>query len=516
MSNHSSFENFRDLTQFELDPRSIALLPNTYCRHNHVVVLGKVDLNSDDVITVGMLEPHNETLVSDISRRLAKQIEPIQLNRYEISRALDYEQGRPSGSEEHMVHLPLRELEPDTPPRRVVNTILHMAVERKASDIHIETYFHDVDLRLRVDGILHQVFTHMSPANIAEIISRLKVMAELDITEKRRPQDGRVRVVFVHGNERETIDFRLSIVPSPAGEDVVIRVLDANIGLMPLEQLGMPAHIQQTLIQLLANPEGLVLVTGPTGSGKTTTLYAALTHMRDTSRKIITAEDPIEYYIDKINQKEVTELMSMASLTRALMRQDPDVLLFGEIRDKETGDNAITASATGHVVMSTLHTADALGAVLRLRTLGLEDPDIAGAILGVMGQRLVRRVCPHCIQPTLPTDRQATLFGELFDGIRFFEGRGCDKCYGTGYKGRLGIFELLIADESLQDMIADGATRNELRQHAHSHGFTTMLDDGLDKVSAGLTTIEELVRVLPYRHIVTGRIERARQGLHGF
>lgn len=516
MSNTSSFEHFKDLTQFELDPRSIALLPSAYCRRNHVVVLGKVDLHTDVTVKIGMLEPSNQTLVNDISARLAKQIEPIQLNRYEISRALDYEQGHPASSEEHVVRLPLGELEPDTPPRRVVNALLHMAVDRKASDIHIETYFHDVDLRLRIDGILHQVFTHMSPTNIAEIVSRLKVMAELDITEKRRPQDGRVRVVFIDGDEREAIDFRLSVVPSPAGEDVVIRVLDANIGLMPLEQLGMPAHVQKTLIQLLANPEGLVLVTGPTGSGKTTTLYAALTHMRDASRKIVTAEDPIEYYIDKINQKEVSEAMPMASLTRALMRQDPDVLLFGEIRDKETGDNAITASATGHVVMSTLHTADALGAVLRLRTLGLEDPDIAGAILGVMGQRLVRRICQQCIQPMLPTDRQATLFGELFDGVRFFEGRGCEACYNTGYKGRLGIFELLIADEALQDMIADGATRNDLRNHARAHGFTTMLDDGLDKVGAGLTTIEELVRVLPYRHIVTGRMERARHGLHGF
>ncbi len=503
-------EVLKDLTHFELDPESMQRLGLDFSAYHRVVVLGVIDPEDQSKpVHVGLLDPDNQALLDLVAERLMRPVKPVRLNEYEIKRALNVHRGRPLTQNENIVQLPVEEPGPRSQARQTIDYLLQEAVRRKASDIHIETYFHDVDVRLRIDGILHQQFTHLSPDNVREVITRLKVLTGMDIAERRRPQDGRFQVIFVDNGERQQVDFRLSVVPSPGGEDAVIRVLDANIGLIPLDALGMPTDIQRTFTQLLHNPEGMLLVTGPTGSGKTTTLYASLLHIRAHTRKIITAEDPIEYYIDKINQKEVSDVMSMADLTRALMRQDPDVMLYGEIRDPATGDNAITAAATGHLVLSTLHTADSVGSVVRLRTLGLEDVDIAGAMLGSMAQRLVRRICPHCREPTLPTERQEILFGRLLEDHRYFEGAGCEACYGTGYKGRTGLFELLVTDERLQDMIADGASRNELRIAARRQSdFRTMLDDGLTKIDAGETTLDELMRVLPYRHIVIARQER--------
>jgi general secretion pathway protein E len=344
--------------------------------------------------------------VQQIGDLLLRPIHPVRLNRYEIESALQTGFGEGPRVQAKLVIRPAPPTKGPPPAVEIVNQILFQAVERKASDIHIESYPNDVDVRLRIDGILHQMYTDINPDTIQEVVSRIKILAELDITERRTPQDGRIRAVLEReGGARKVIDYRISVVPSPAGEDVVIRILDAEAGLVPVTRLGMSEEMQRVFLQLLVNPEGLVLVTGPTGSGKTTTLYSALSQLNDGRKKVITAEDPIEYFVPKVNQKQVSEQMPYPVLLRALMRQDPNVILMGEIRDLETGSTALNAARTGHLVLGTLHTADAVGAIGRLRGLDLDDTDIADALLAVLAQRLARRICEHCAAEDTPPPR---------------------------------------------------------------------------------------------------------------
>lgn len=504
---------FSELGHHELDRASIRLLPEPFCRRNHVVVLGKVDrAAAREPVTVGMLAPEDATTRLHIADFLQRPLHVVRLNRHEIERALASGFGAGAAVQADLVIRP-RPPSPRPDAVELIDRLLASAVARKASDIHIETYADDVDLRLRVDGILHQTFTEMAPANVAEVVSRIKVLANLDIAERRQPQDGRIRAVIEGdgGGEARVVDFRVSVVPSPWGEDVVIRILDAGAGLVPVARLGMSAEMEALFLRLLTNPEGLVLVTGPTGSGKTTTLYAALAQINDGRRKIITAEDPIEYYVAKVNQKQVSAQMTHAALLRAMLRQDPNVLLVGELRDLETGSMALNAAGTGHLVLGTLHTGDAVGTVARLRGLGLDDTDIANALLAVLAQRLVRRICPDCSQPGAATPAEIELCGPLLEGVEVKEGRGCEACQHTGYRGRIGLYELLLGDPGLQDLIVAGAHNVKLRAHARANGFRTLVDDGLAKVAAGITTLAELVRVVPYRHIVAARDERGNQ-----
>lgn len=499
---------FSELGQYELDRASIRLLPEPFCRRKSVVVLGRVErLAPNAPVSVGMLDPDDETVRLRLKDFLQRPVQPVRLNRYEIEKALEAGFGAGLQVKADLVIHP-RPLSAHPTAVELVDHILASAVAHKASDIHIESYADDVDLRFRIDGILHQAFTDMDPTSVDEVVSRIKILAHLDITERRRPQDGRIRVVIVEGEARRVVDFRISVVPSPTGEDVVIRLLDASVGLVPVNQLGMRPDVEKVFLQLLSNPEGLVLVTGPTGSGKTTTLYAALAQLNDGRRKIITAEDPIEYFVPKVNQKQVSEQMNHALLLRALLRQDPNVMMVGEIRDLETGSMALNAAATGHVVLGTLHTADAVGAIGRLRGLKLDNTEIADALLAVLAQRLVRRICAACTQPKAPSESQRALLGALLDGVETHEGRGCDVCHHTGYKGRVGIYELLLADPELQELIVAGAHNAKLRAYARQKGMRTLVEDALEKIAAGATTVAELVRVVPYRHILAAREER--------
>jgi general secretion pathway protein E len=503
-------EGFSELSQFSLDRNSIRLLPEPLCRRHFVVVLGKVDPATPHAeVTVGMLEPEAEHLLRRLGDLLERPLRPVRLNRYEIESALETGFGAGQRGTADLVIRP-RPVSRTWPTAvELVDYILSIAVEKKASDIHIESYENDVDLRLRIDGILHQLNTDMSPATVKEVVNRIKVLAELDITEHRKPQDGRIRAAIDRGEQgHKVIDYRVSVVPSPAGEDVVIRLLDSHAGLVPVGQLGMSAEVQRVFLQLLTNPEGLVLVTGPTGSGKTTTLYSALAQLNDGRRKIITAEDPIEYFVSKVNQKQVSPSMPYPVLLRALLRQDPNVLLVGEIRDLETGSTALNAGRTGHIVLGTLHTADAVGAIGRLRGLELDDTDIADSLLAVLAQRLARRICERCSEPREPTDEQKALLGHLLEGVQIRAGRGCDHCHHTGYRKRIGIFELLLVDSGVQDLIASGAHNAQIRNYALEHGFKTMVDDALEKISGGLISVDELIRVVPYRHLVSMRDER--------
>jgi type II secretory ATPase GspE/PulE/Tfp pilus assembly ATPase PilB-like protein len=300
------------------------------------------------------------------------------------------------------------------------------------------------------------------------------------------------------------------VVAGAHGEDVVIRVLGGQVGILPIHELGMTKKIREELVSLLSNPEGLILVTGPTGSGKTTTLYSAIAHLNDGRRKILTAEDPIEYEIPKINQKQVGPKASLADLTRAFLRHDPDVILVGEIRDSETADVALQAAATGHIVLSTLHTSDSLGSLQRLLGLGLELDRIAEAVLGVIAQRLIRKICPKCKVPAPPTDQQRQRLKSLLDGLNPMKGTGCDACLQSGYSGRIGIFELLVIDTKMRDAITAGCEVQELREKRAAAGYRTMVDDAMDRIRDGESTVEEVLRVLPYRYLKNALVDAGR------
>ena len=495
---------FTELSQFEIDRRSARLLDRDYCLENLVVVLGKVDPARRETVQVGMIRPFRRQLLQEVTRRLGRPVQPVQLNAWEIRQAVAEVWGEEEEGGRDSTVLTLRPVAgftfaPEAPVPRLLDEILGRAVQLGASDIHIETYENDVDVRYRVDGVMRQVPTALSWDNVEAALSRLKVIAKLDLAERRKAQDGRIRALYEEpGREERRIDFRLSTMPGPFGEDAVLRLLDGATPVLGLEKLGFHASILPLVERLIANPEGLFLVTGPTGSGKTTTLYSAIHRIRRPQLKILTAEDPIEYYFDKTNQKQVSVHMTFADYARAFLRQNPDVILIGEVRDEETASAAMRAAQTGHLVLSTLHTSDAVRTVSRLHTLGVDLHLIAGSLLGTLSQRLVRRLCPHCRQEEAPEPLAAERLG-LDPGERFFRGAGCEACDGEGYKGRLGIYELFVPDSELADLISGGAPLHRLRARAIEKGMRTLRDDALGKAREGLTTLSEVVRAVPYR-----------------
>ncbi len=516
MSDESSAEEpsaFVELPQLEVDERSVRLLDRELCLEKRVVVLGKVDPRGSEPVKVGMLPPVRRSLLREVGRLLGREVRPVPLNDWEIRRAIDLGYGGAGPGVDAgslLLHsVPAFTFAAGAPVPELLDEILGRAVELGASDIHIETYDQDVDVRFRVDGMLRQVATALARDNVQAVIARLKVLAGLDIAERRRAQDGRVQAVYRgrRGNPAEArprgIDFRLSVVPGPFGEDAVLRILDSAAPLA-LDRLGLGDEMRSTLERLISSPEGMLLVTGPTGSGKTTTLYAAIHHINTPENKILTAEDPIEYYFPKTNQKQVSEQMSFADYARAFLRQNPDVILIGEVRDEETADAAVRAAQTGHLVLSTLHTGDAVSAVARLRTLGVETPLIAGCFLGSLSQRLLRRLCEHCRAETSPDETEARRFRLPADDRRFFRAAGCEACAGTGFRGRLGVYELFAPDEELADLIAHGEPPSRLRHAARERGMRTLLDDALAKARAGLVPLAEILRAVPYRILEGG------------
>lgn len=380
----------------------------------------------------------------------------------------------------------------DAPVIRLINGLIAEAVRLKASDIHIEPFEDRLSVRLRVDGVMREV---LAPSRRVAplIVSRIKVMARLDIAEKRVPQDGRVSLSL----GGRSIDVRISTLPARYGERVVMRLLDKESARLDLDDLGMPAEMLERLKQILASPNGIVLVTGPTGSGKTTTLYASLTVLNDQSRNILTVEDPIEYGLDGVGQTQVNAKVGMtfAAGLRAILRQDPDIVMVGEIRDGETAQIAVQASLTGHLVLSTVHTNSAAAAVTRLRDMNVEPFLLASTLTGIVAQRLVRRLCPVCREPYQPTAREGELLG-LSDitGAVFHRAKGCDACGDQGYEGRVGLYELIVMDAELRRMIHDDAREQDIESHAFRNAGS-LRQAGLDKVLQGLTTPEEVLRV---------------------
>jgi general secretion pathway protein E len=386
----------------------------------------------------------------------------------------------------------LLEQEDDAPIIRLINAILGEAIAENASDIHIETFEKRLVIRFRVDGILREVVQPKREL-AALLVSRIKVMAKLDIAEKRIPQDGRISL-RVGGRE---VDIRVSTLPSANGERVVLRLLDKQAGRLTLRHLGMNEQDRDHLEQAVKKPHGIILVTGPTGSGKTTTLYAALTTLNDRTRNILTVEDPIEYHLEGIGQTQVNTKVDMtfARGLRAILRQDPDVVMVGEIRDQETADMAVQASLTGHLVLSTLHTNSAIGAVTRLVDMGVEPFLISSSLLGVLAQRLVRVLCNDCKRAYLADAAECELLGvSPAEAPTLYHAEGCEQCRGLGYRGRTGIYELVLFDDALRTMVHTRASEQDMLRHARVLG-PSIRDDGLRKVREGVTTIEEVLRV---------------------
>jgi type IV pilus assembly protein PilB len=372
--------------------------------------------------------------------------------------------------------------------------IFLMGIKDKASDIHFEPFEDEYKIRMRCDGILYEMVP--PPRHLANAISsRIKVMSNLDITERRLPQDGRIEL-NVGGN---AVDIRVSVLPTMFGESIVLRVLDRTVVSLDLNKVGMQPEVLEQFRTLIHKPNGIVLVTGPTGAGKTTTLYSALNELNEISDKIITTEDPVEYDIDGIVQCPINHEIGLtfAAALRSILRQDPDIILVGEVRDLETAQIAIQASLTGHMVFSTLHTNDAPSTITRLRDMGVEPFLITATLEGILAQRLVRRICEDCrteFEPSAEMLMELNMRPADVKGRKFFYGRGCDRCNNTGHRGRMGLFELVLMNDELRDLVSAGASTDQMRMACKRMGMTTLRESGLRAIFKGLTTIEEVVR----------------------
>ena len=486
------------------DPAAVALLDRDVARRLNVIPLFVVH----NTLTIATGEPQAIHNFDDIKARTGCKVRVVLASPDEINRARDDAYG---GTMPDFIHSTADDLElienriPDdytqidemasaSPVINMVNAVIQRAIHDGASDIHLEISHNRARIRLRIDGILYEVMSprvEMHPA----LVSRLKVMANLDIAERRLPQDGRIQVA----TQGRTVDLRFSSLPGIYGEKVVLRVLDKNHSILDVDKLGMDAAAVALFKKLLARSHGLILVTGPTGSGKTTSLYAAVSHLRSIEKNIVTIEDPVEYQLDIINQNQVNDAigLSFPKILRHVLRQDPDIIMVGEIRDRQTAEIAVQAALTGHLVLTTLHTNDPLGAVTRLVEMGLEPYLLSSALIGVMAQRLVRRICQSCKTSYLVPPQAAAAYRWRGHGdLRLSRGRGCPACYDSGYKGRMGIYELLEVDGDLQRMIVSNASKEEMSAHVARLGHHDLFADGMAHAFAGETTPEEIARVV--------------------
>lgn len=494
---------FIDLTDIEVPDEAIKLMTASTARESNVVPISTDGLS----VKLAVADPSDFGMIQKLSFIMNKEIVPVVASLEQIRELIN----KVYPQEEVDDTAPLidfSEIENEFAQAdagrvgddggeggviRLVNKILSEGVELRASDIHIEPFATRVRIRYRVDGVLvekeNPPYRYLLP-----ILSRLKIMAGIDISEKRRPQDGRIKTSL----KGRDFDLRLSLLPTVYGQSAVMRILDRSNIKVNIRDLGFAEDDFARFQNLIKRPNGIFLVTGPTGSGKTTTLYSAINELNTTERKIITAEDPVEYYLPGINQCEVKHNIGLdfSRIIRAMLRQAPNVILVGEIRDAETAKIAIEASLTGHLVFSTLHTNDAPSAITRLIDIGVQPFLVASSIIAVMAQRLVRRICPKCKEPYTPTpaDLKASgLTAEQIGTAKFMHGKGCSNCNKTGYRGRQGIYEMLRLDGKLREMAFKGASAQEMRRHAKSKGMRNLLDDGLLKVCKGMTTFEEVL-----------------------
>ena len=494
----------------QIDHEWVKKVPIHFARRYHVLPLK----TEDGSVLVATTDPMETAALDDLRLLLGLPVKPILTSSLSLLACLNrvYDKAAsPAGAEEVMEDIAASESldqiaheldEPqdlldatdEAPIIRLVNSVLFQAVRQRASDIHFESFERGLVVRYRIDGVLYPVLT--PPKHLqANIIARLKIMASLNIAEKRLPQDGRFRI----RTAGKDVDLRVSVLPTSHGERVVLRLLEKENRLLDLSEMGFSQNRLGIIQQLIQLSHGIILVTGPTGSGKTTTLYAALTHINAPDKNIITVEDPVEYQLLGVGQMQVNPKINLtfAAGLRSILRQDPDVIMIGEIRDRETAEIAIHASLTGHLVFSTLHTNDAASAATRLIDMGIEPFLVASSVVAVLAQRLLRQVCSNCKQPYHPADEELIRLSIVPPRVRptFYRGVGCPACSQTGYRGRTGIFELLVLDDEIRRLIGAKADSTSIRQAAMAKGMVTLKDEGAEKVFHGMTTTEELMRI---------------------
>jgi len=503
-----------NLGEVELDRDLIATITDSMAQLYRVVPV----LKEDRTLTLATCDPQNLAIQDELRNFLGYDIRLVVATEGDIKRTLN----RYYASESDSIESILSELEEDAelkaaveaaakqhgpvdltsvealadsaPVRKLLNMVLLMAIKDHAADIHFEPFEDEFRIRIKADGVLYEMVP--PPRHLAfAITTRIKVMANLDIAERRLPQDGRIEL-SVGGHP---VDLRVSVLPTMFGESVVMRVLDRSVVSLDLSRVGLDDDTLARFRKCINIPNGIILVTGPTGSGKTTTLYSALAELNKIEDKIITTEDPVEYDIDGLVQIPIDSDIGVtfAACLRAILRHDPDRILVGEIRDLETAEIAVQASLTGHTVFSTLHTNDAPSTVTRMRDMGVPTFLITATVEAILGQRLVRRICTQCREPLEPSDEALTELGmkrEDLQGRTFFRGKGCDACNNTGYKGRLGLFELMVINDTLRDMVMSNATTDELRDAARKFGMVTLREAGIKNVFGGITTADEVIR----------------------
>jgi type II secretory ATPase GspE/PulE/Tfp pilus assembly ATPase PilB-like protein len=487
-----------DLKRHVIQPQALRLIPEDMARKHMFIPM---DIVNDSLIVV-MADPEDIRTIEDIKAQAKMRVEVALGIPSDIERAININY-RSSGAIEKQVSqitpataektgdTPL--VTASTPITETLNLLVTQAIKDRASDVHIEPQEDRLRIRYRIDGILHDMFSF--PLNIhAPLVSRVKILGEMDISEQRRPQDGQFSIE-VGNNE---VDIRAATMETPYGERVTLRILDKSLALFTLAELGFQPNVLKKYQEMLKLPHGMILVGGPTGSGKTTTLYASINALDRNERNIMTIEDPIEYNFMDINQSQVNTKagITFASGLRAIMRHDPDVILIGEIRDNDTVTTAIQASLTGHLVLSSIHANDAVGVLFRLMDLDAEISSISSTLIGVISQRMVRRVCPNCRSPyRLSSEEQEVFSQELKQEVTtLFRGTGCNLCAGTGYRGRTGIFELLVMSEAIRKMLRNQAGTGEIKAQAISEGMATMKQDGMRKAKEGITSISEVQR----------------------
>ena len=494
----------RDLPEAALFPGALSV---QYLRTARLVPLA----DAADAVTVATADPFNTEAVAALAFMLGKPVELRLMAAGDVDQAIarlygvradatDLPIPAGSGAAAEAGEADVRRLEDmasEAPIIKLVHDLVVRAVEAQASDIHIEPAEDSVRVRFRIDGVLQTVMTH-EPAVRAALASRIKIMAQLNIAERRLPQDGRIKVT-VRGRE---IDLRASTMPTLWGESVVLRILDRASVKLDFAALGFAGPVLVTFREMLAEPNGIILVTGPTGSGKTTTLYTALSLLNDAERKLFSVEDPVEYQLQGVNQVQVNPKIGLtfASALRSILRQDPDIIMIGEIRDLETAEIAIRASLTGHLVLSTVHTNSAAATITRLLDMGVEDYLLASSLSGVLAQRLVRRLCPECAAPADLTpaqrDRLVRLAGRAHVGdARIMKATGCPACHNTGYAGRTTVYELIRIDDAVRDLVVTRGSERDIEEAAKARGMASLLACGMQKVLAGETTVEEVLRV---------------------
>jgi len=496
-----------DLKSNEIDPKLVTDIPINYAKTKEVLPIRKEQTPNGEILVVAVVDPFNSSIASDLTALTGSPIQLVASSSMRVQEAINrvYERNTANlvgdiqgdfSEEAYDLEGPidiLEATEDDAPVIKFVNSLIFRSVKEKASDIHIEPFEKEFVVRFRIDGVLYDIIRQPKRAHAA-ISSRIKVMGTLDIAEKRLPQDGRIKIKIAG----KDIDIRLSTVPTIYGERLVMRILEQTGTILQLEQLGFSEKSARIVEKLIFKKYGIILVTGPTGSGKSTTLSACLVKLNSPERNILTVEDPIEYQIPGINQVQVNTKIELtfARALRAFLRQNPDIIMVGEIRDKETAEIAINASLTGHLVLSTLHTNDASGAATRLIDMGVEPFLVASSLLGIIAQRLIRKICTKCREPHTLSDFEMQELGivRLPPGAVIYKAVGCPTCSNSGYSGRTVIHELLIIDDEVRSLIVKNADAGTIRKAAVEHGMITLREDGVTKVLSGITTVDELMR----------------------